>query len=115
MKRFILFGLLAMFFSCGTTDVEPISGTVEYEVTCIPNGFNVTYSNNQGGTNQYDANGGSWSTSFIMNKDDFVSLMAQADNYDATVTVRIKYQEKVFKESTSSGNFVIASVSGILP
>ena len=39
------------------------SGTVIYEVTCTPSGFDITYENSSGNTEQKDISSGSWSTS----------------------------------------------------
>lgn len=102
----------AIITSC---EKENLSGIVKYEVTCSPSGFDITYENSSGNTEQKTISSGSWSTTFTGQQSDFVYISAQADNKNATVTAKIYYQDKVIEQATSSGDYVIATASGSLP
>lgn len=90
------------------------AGEVKYEVNCSPGGFSVTYQNSQGGTEQRSVSSGSWSTSYSHYLSNDVYLSAQADNENSSINVKIYYNGKVFKDSSSSGDYVIAEASGSL-
>lgn len=102
----------AIFTSC---EKEELSGTVKYEVTCSPSGFDITYENSSGNTEQKTISSGSWTTSFTGQQGDFVYISAQADNENATVAAKIYYQGEVIEQASSSGDYVIATASGSLP
>lgn len=87
-------------------------GEIKYIVTCTPEGFDVTYSNESENTEQVDVSGSQWSKSFNATPGTFVSLTAQAKNENAKISVKIYYNGKVIEKAESSGDFVIASASG---
>ena len=89
--------------------------TVKYEVNCSPSGFDITYENSSGNTEQKSISSNSWVTTFTGNQGDFVYISAQAKNENATITVKISYQGDVIEEASSSGDYVIATASGNLP
>ncbi|PHS51626.1 MAG: hypothetical protein COB01_09650 [Lutibacter sp.] len=94
---------------------EELSGTVRYEVTSSPNGFDITYQNSSGNTEQATITSDSWSISFEGNQGDFVYISAQADNENANISAKIYYQGEIIEQATSSGSYVIATASGSLP
>ncbi len=115
MKKSLII-LLALILSFLTSCEElSNSGTVKYEVTCSPSGFDITYENSSGNTEQKDISSGSWSSSFKGYSGDFVYISAQADNENATITAKIYYKGDVIETATSSGDYVIATASGSLP
>ncbi|MEA3317371.1 MAG: hypothetical protein U9R54_05395 [Bacteroidota bacterium] len=118
MKKFyLLIGtvlLLGIFFSCEKDELST-SGTVKYEVTCSPSGFDITYENSSGNTEQKTITSGSWATSFTGNQGDFVYVSAQADNENANITAKIYYKGDIIEQASSSGAYVIATASGSLP
>lgn len=111
-KAVLLFAITTILFSCKK---EESSGTVKYEVTCSPGGFNITYENSGGNTEQKTISSGSWSTSFVGQRGDFVYISAQADNENATLNTKIYYQGKIIEQAGSSGDYVISTASGTLP
>lgn len=118
MKKIYPF-LIAVFivlihFSCEKEYIEP-DRTVKYEVKCSPNGFDITYTNSSGNTEQKDISEGSWEISFQGESGDFVYISAQADNENANISVKIYYQGSIIEQASSSGDYVIATASGLLP
>lgn len=114
----ILIVFVGLISSCTKEDdlgSSSSSGTVKYEVTCSPSGFDITYENSSGNTEQKDISSGSWSTTFTGYSGDFVYISAQAGNENATITTKIYYKGKVIENATSSGDYVIATASGSLP
>jgi hypothetical protein len=91
------------------------SGIVRYEVSCSPRGFNITYQNGSGNTEQQNIYSSSWTTSFTGETGDFVYISAQADSEGATVTTKIYFNGVLIEHATSSGDFVIANSSGSVP
>jgi len=89
-------------------------GTVEYKVSSSTSGFSVTYTNKGGNTEQKKISSKDWSTTFEGTPGAFVSISAQAEQENSTISVKILYQGKVIEEANSSGDYVIASASGSL-
>ena len=90
------------------------SGEVEYVVNCNPNGFDITYENSSGNTEQQDINSGIWTYSFTAYPGRFVYISAQANNENAIVTTKIYYKGNLVESATSNGDYVIATASGSL-
>ena len=112
MKRLFLvliIGLLA-FMAC--EDFFDVDNTYKYEVTGTAQSVRVTISDENGGTAQHTVNV-PWEYSFdkLENEDFFLYLSAQNQGADGTVTVKIYIEDKVIKETTSSGAYCIASVN----
>ena len=117
LQFIVLLTFVGLISSC-TKEDDPSSsssGTVKYEVTCTPSGFDITYENSSGNTEQKDISSGSWSTTFTGHSGDFVYISAQAGNENATITAKIYYKGSVIENATSSGDYVIATASGSLP
>lgn len=120
LKFIILLALIGLILSCtkeADPDPDPLSysGIVKYEVACSPNGFDITYINNSGNTEQKDISIGSWVMSFTGYSGAFVYVSAQAGHENATITVKIYYKGNIIEQATSSGDYVIATASGSLP
>jgi len=113
MKKllFMLFFFTLVFTSCE----EDTSGIVEYKVTSNKSGFDITYQNAVGNTEQKDIQSSSWNISFSGEQGDFVYISAQTNNTNATITAEIYYNGKLIENSTSNGSYVIATASGSLP
>lgn len=113
----ILFVFICLLAGCSEDPeiVGPTSGTIKYEVVCTPDGFDITYENSSGNTEQKTIATGSWETSFTQDSGEFVYISAQAANENADVTVKIYYNGKVIEEASSSGDFIIATASGSVP
>jgi hypothetical protein len=116
MKRiYLLITVLFIGLILTSCEKEELSGTVKYEVTCSPSGFDITYENSSGNTEQKTISSGSWTTTFTGNQGNFVYISAQADNENANITAKIYYQGDVIEQASSSGDYVIATASGSLP
>ncbi|MGR3218814.1 MAG: hypothetical protein ACUZ8H_03220 [Candidatus Anammoxibacter sp.] len=90
----------------------------EYSVQYVIGGssglYDITYENSNGGTSQESNVGNSWFYSFSGGSGDFVYISAQNQNSSGSVTVTIKKGGTIYKTSTSSGAYVIATASGSL-
>lgn len=86
---------------------------VKYILDC--SNCNVTYYNKNGGIEQKSNVDSNWSYSFKGKPGQFVSLTAQNNKSDGTVTVIIYLDNVIFKKATSSGGYVIATASGTIP
>lgn len=100
----------------GTTASNPpaTSWTVKYTVTGTAATVDVTYENSSQGTSQDSGVTLPWSYSFTGHAGDFVYISAQNDGASGNVTATIYKNDTVFKQSTSSGAYVIAEADGEL-
>ena len=87
---------------------------VRYEVTGSAELVNVTYQNNNGGISQVTDVLLPWSMSFSGDPEDYVYLSAQNQGETGSITVTIFKNNDIFKSATSTGSYVVASVSGTL-
>lgn len=89
--------------------------TVEYKITGTANRVDVTLNNSTGGTEQYSDVPIPKSYKYKQFSDWFLYISAQNQGQTGTVTVSIYYKDNLFKTSTSSGAYVIATASGSKP
>jgi hypothetical protein len=87
------------------------SYTILYAVGGTATQASLTYQNSQGGTSQEKVNL-PWQRQFTMVKGDFLYLSGQNEGDTGTVTTEIRVNGALFKTTTSSGAFVIATASG---
>ena len=106
----IILVLLLDFSSCDFLLPE-----VEYRVTGTALTVDLTIENEDGGTSQYSDQSLPWSYSYTGRTDNFVYVSAQNQGATGTVTATIYIDGDVFKTSTSSGAYVIATASGSIP
>ena len=117
MKYLSLFLIMfLLFLNCELTGpAGPTIYNVEYEVTGFPqNKVDITYENESGGTSQYSDVSIPWSYSFKREEGEFVYISAQNQGQSGSITVTILRNDNIFKSSTSSGAYVIATASGTL-
>ena len=91
--------------------------TVVYQATTgRHDGMSLTMENSQGGTEQYDTGYHNEYERTLTGFDygDFAYLSAQCDDANCTVKCRILVNGIIWRESTSSGSYAIASCSGRL-
>ena len=95
-------------------NLDPNNFIIEYEVESNPAGFTVSYFNETGGTEQVDVNSTTWKKKLgsITEGSQFVLIQAQAKNENANISVKINFQNRVFKSANSSGDYVIAATDG---
>lgn len=74
-------------------------------------GANLTYSNQHGDTTQHSNQGSGWYYWFIPQSGDFLYISAQNQCDYGYVTVKIVQNGVTLRENTSSGAYVIATVS----
>jgi len=115
MKKLISVILLVcvmglIFVGCGGTTIT--SSVVEYEITGTATSVSVTLQNETGGTEQYSDVSVPHTYTFNSYTDWFLYISAQNQGGSGSVTVTIYVDGEVFKTSTSSGAYVIASASG---
>jgi uncharacterized repeat protein (TIGR02543 family) len=92
---------------------KPPVPEVIYKITGTASRVNVTLSNATGGTEQYTNVPLPKEYSYDSFSDDFVYISAQNQGAYGTVTVSIYVNGDLFKTSTSSGAYVIATASGL--
>lgn len=86
--------------------------TVKYTVLCNPAGFNVSYSND-GVMEKKIVSDSIWTMTFTALEQENLVVVAQSNNLNATIKVKIEYKTNV-KESVVIGNYPTATTSGIL-
>ncbi len=103
---------LTLLYSCSDTSSVR---NVTYKVTGTAAAYDVTLMAPNGSITQYSSvvSGTSWSAT--ANAGDYVSLSAQNATDQGSVTATILVDGSTFKTATSTGAFVIASVSGDIP
>ncbi|MBU1628007.1 lipoprotein [bacterium] len=117
MKK-ILFALLFLLLvsGCSQGSSGPTMTTIVYEVSGTTSEISgITISNSDGGTSQYtDITTLPWTYTFSVSSDEYTFLYVSAQNgtESGSVTVKIYKNDSVYKESTSSGAYVIATASG---
>ena len=103
-------------FSSTNTYTAPSKTThsVKYEITGTTGLVSVTYVNAQGGIEQVKS-GLPFTKTFEMSNGAIANISAQSEE-DAykTVTCKIYVDGNEFRASTSTGNFVIASCTGLI-
>ncbi len=119
MKKLIsiIFIFSFLLFSCSNpTEPEEKTYSVKYEVTGTARIVSITIENEGGGISQFSDVSVPWTYSFPNKKKEgtFVYVSAQNQGDTGTVTATIYRDGKVFKTSTSSGAYVIATASGTL-
>lgn len=103
--------LFVVLVACGGSS-GPSLPSVTYTVSGSAREVSVTYANASEGTSQATVSV-PWSHSFTCTKSgQFLYISAQNQGQTGTVTVRITKGGTTYKESTSSGAFVIATASG---
>ena len=90
----------------------PSYPSVVYEITGSAKSASVTLSNSTGGTEQYSNVSIPWNYTDNSFSGRFLYVSAQNQGEYGTVTVSIYVDNKLFKTSTSSGAYVIATASG---
>ena len=118
MRKVTIFGfILLLFIGCETsTDSQSKRYSVRYEVTGTAKTVFITIENDTGGTSQYADVSIPWTYNFRTRKEEgtFVYVSAQNQGETGSVTASIYRDEVLFKTSTSSGSYVIATASGSL-
>jgi len=118
MKKLLCLLLVAMLFTVSCAKDEPPvipKYSVKYEVISNPAGFDITYKNVDGDTIRKSISSTEWTTTFEALHGQLVYISAKANNTGATITSTIYSENKVFKSSTSVGDYVTATASGSLP
>ena len=108
--------LLAILSGGGDSGGNPISGKykITYHVEGTANTASVTYTNEQGGTEQRDVSLPWDSAIYEMEIGDFASIVTQSQDYSSTIICIIEINGKILKRSESSGDFVIATCTSLL-
>lgn len=97
------------------TYTAPSYPTVKYEIRGTARSVDITLNNPTGGTEQYSNAGLPSNFTYNDFKDNFLYISAQNQGEYGTVTVNILVNGILYKTSTSSGAYVIATASGSTP
>ncbi len=114
MKRFFLVLMCGLALSAcgGESESKPKTYSVTYSVSGVnTNSASLTYQNSGGGTSQ-EVVTLPWSKVIIAKPGDFLYVSAQNKNGVGSVTSTITVDKTVFKISTSTGAYVIATATG---
>jgi hypothetical protein len=117
MKTMVLALMLAVCSFMGCEDDKDDNGnrSVTYSITGSAPTVNITMESEGGGTSQRSGQSLPWSLAGMgFGAGDFVYLSAQNQADHGTVTVTITRNGEVWKTATSTGAYVIATVSGSL-
>ena len=118
MKRLLvcigcLLLVTTVFIGCKADEAVPAeTHVVGYQVTGTADWGSVTYQNEAGGTSQESMVVLPWTYFFVANEGDFTYISAQNMGDTGSITVEIYNEFGLIKTSSSSGAYVIASVSG---
>ena len=107
LNLFLSILLLFLCSSCGG-----FYKTVKYTVSGTSNHYSVTYSTKDGGTSQEGNIQNNWTYTFKTSMNEFLYISAQNQLDSGSVTVKIYINGSLYKTTTSSGPYVIASASG---
>ena len=110
MKKLILLCTLIGLVSFS----KVVTHKLAYEVTGTENNYNLTIEAAPSGTEQYSNVGSGWKYTWTQVNDNprFLYVSAQNQNSSGTVIVKIIKDGTVIATNTSSGAYVIATVSG---
>jgi hypothetical protein len=110
MKKLILLCTLIGLVSCS----KDVTHKYAYEVSGTANNYNLTIEAAPSGTEQYSNVGSGWKYTWTQVNDNprFLYVSAQNQNSSGTVIVKIIKDGTVIATNTSSGAYVIATVSG---
>lgn len=92
-------------------EIEAMRLYYRIETNC-PSGVNITYTNVNGDTTQDNNQTAAWYYGFVPHSGQFLYLSAQNRCDYGKVTVKFVQDGVTVKENTSSGGYVIATVSG---
>lgn len=120
MRRWIFLIGLIILMSCGLPDESPSRTSsqastvkVTYNVTGTKGRYvNLTYTNASGGTEQVSKKI-PWTETLTVKRGEHLYLSAQADSVATSVTCLIIANDQKVQEASSSGDYVIASCSGL--
>ncbi len=98
--------------SGGRSSQSSSQHAVVYKVTGTASGASLTYANAQGGTEQRDVRV-PWQTQMSVQDGAFLYLSAQSDDEYGTIICEIQVDGRRWRESTSSGAYVISTCSGL--
>ena len=111
MKKILFFTtILIVLTSCA----KDVTHKYAYEVTGTANNYDLTIEAAPSGTAQYTNIGSGWQYTWTQVNDNprFLYISAQNQNGSGTVIVKIIKDGTVIATNTSSGAYVIATVSG---
>ena len=106
--------LLAMLAIITSSFSNPKQSKITYKVKSTHWGIKLTYSNEQGNTNQEDVNDSKWEKTFTAQSGTFLYISAQSEMHNANIKVEILKDGRLIETSESKGDFVIATASTYL-
>lgn len=92
--------------------VESMQSSYKYEVSGTAGNYSITCEGAPSGTVQYSNVGSGWAYTWNQSSTRWLYMSAQNNTNSGTVTVKIICDGKVLAQQTSSGAYVIATVSG---
>jgi hypothetical protein len=110
----VLIAVIAAIAGSGGSSIVSSSHSVEYEITGSASVVSVTYTNADGGTSQLDSVTFPWALTMTAKSGDIPNILAQKQGDSGSVTVTIYNDGNVFKKSTNSGAYVIATAAVML-
>jgi len=108
VKAFLFLAVILCFTAC-TDDTEY---TYYYEVTGTAGRYGVTYQDEYDQVELGGIVGNGWTYTWNQTGKRFMYVIAQSEEKEGSVTVRIYKNGKVIAKNTKSGEFAIASITG---
>lgn len=91
---------------------ESTPSSYKYEVSGTSGNYSITCEGAPSGTVQYSNVGSGWAYTWTQTGTRWLYMSAQNNNSNGSVTVKIIRDGEVLAQQTSSGAYVIATVSG---
>jgi hypothetical protein len=111
-KSIISLVLLLLILTISGCTKDSVQSTYKYEVSGSAGNYSITCEGAPSGTVQYSNVGSGWAYTWKQTGTRWLYMSAQNNTGSGTVTVKIIRDGKVLIQQTSSGAYVIATVSG---
>lgn len=108
-RTFLLMAFLPLLFAACTDDNE---NTYYYEVTGSAGRYGVTYQDEYDVVQLGGVIGNGWTYTWTQTGKRFLYVIAQSEETEGSVTVKLYKNGKVIAKDTQSGEFATASITG---
>ncbi|MCD4772512.1 MAG: hypothetical protein K8R41_06785 [Bacteroidales bacterium] len=104
-----IFSFLASIFK-----KKDLPGTVKYVLGGTANSYNITFKDFKKQTIQKPEVKNGWTKSFVGKPGDYYYASAQANNRNAIIELSVFYDGEIINETSKSGDYALATISGTL-
>lgn len=104
-----IFSFLASLFK-----KKDLPGTIKYVLKGTADIYNVTFKNYKKETIQNPDVKNGWTNSYVAKLGDYYYVSAQANDRNSNVEISVTYNGEVINETSKSGDYALATISGTL-